>query len=625
MLLRFGMLLMIAYAGFNARAQVDSTWLEPVTIYGLPEEVYLAGSHTITLDSTLQQQQDSRHLGEILSFQLPIYFRNYGNGMSSGISMRGTSPQHVAVRWNGININSFSLGQADFSILHTVAFDAVKVHVGGGSARFGSGALGGSVLLSTGEDPKHPIMFSQEFGSFGRYFTSLKGSLHIRNVTSSTSLYRTQSKNNFPIPGSNHRQPHAAYLQQGIVQTLQFALSPSRRLKVNYWYHYADREIQPTIGNTTSQDTQRDQNHRLSFTYEQNNRFGLLSLSGGLVDDKIIYNGVVGEIFRWIGIASHQYTLPKKINLSVGVEWNHIIGKMPDYGPEQPVEDRIDVSASLQKNLDRLSLALSVRQPFIPRVSAPLLPYLGAEFDLIRKNPHQLKIRANGSRNFRAPTMNDRYWQDAGRDDLQPETSYAAEVGLDWRIHKTTLTASAFAQTIEEWIQWVPESNGVFRPVNIKKVGIKGMEIGVSSARSWGNLSASGTLNYALTHSITKETHASNQSEVGKQLIYTPVHTGSAILDSNYKTWSATLYFQFTGTRFTEAANSPVYALDPFALVDFSVGKSWSFQRHHLGVYAIVKNLLDTPYKLYSGRGMPGRNYTFKLTYKLNKKPHEPF
>ncbi|HZX72945.1 MAG TPA: Plug domain-containing protein, partial [Cyclobacteriaceae bacterium] len=91
--------------------------LKEVTIYGLPEEKYLAGSSIEKVDSSLQKTYSSNHLGEVLSYQLPIYFRNYGNGMISGISMRGTTPQHTAVLWNGININSFSLGQADFSIL----------------------------------------------------------------------------------------------------------------------------------------------------------------------------------------------------------------------------------------------------------------------------------------------------------------------------------------------------------------------------------------------------------------------------------------------------------------------------------------------------------------------------
>ena len=127
----------------------DSVILKQVTVYGLPDEKYLTGSSLILLDSSLKSHDRSRNLSEILSLQLPIYFRTYGNGMLSSISMRGTSPNHTSVLWNGININSFSLGQADFSILPAIAFDEVKIHEGAGSARFGSGAIGGTVLLNS--------------------------------------------------------------------------------------------------------------------------------------------------------------------------------------------------------------------------------------------------------------------------------------------------------------------------------------------------------------------------------------------------------------------------------------------------------------------------------------------
>ncbi len=111
---------MLAVHGFAQRR--DTIMLKPVTVYGLPEEKYLAGSSLVVLDSSLKSHERSRNLGEVLSTQLPIYFRTYGNGMLSGISMRGTSPQHTSVLWNGLNITSFSLGQADFSILPVTAF-----------------------------------------------------------------------------------------------------------------------------------------------------------------------------------------------------------------------------------------------------------------------------------------------------------------------------------------------------------------------------------------------------------------------------------------------------------------------------------------------------------------------
>ncbi len=617
--MRFGFFLMVLVAGFGAQAQRDSVLLKAVTVYGLPEEKYLAGSRVLQLDSTLRRQQISSHLGEFLSFQFPIYFRNYGNGMSSGISMRGTSPQHVAVRWNGININSFSLGQADFSLLPAVAFDDVKVHVGGASARFGSGAFGGSVLLSSANDQNHPVSFIQEMGSFGRYFTSLRGAFGVGKLSSSSSFYRLQSKNNFPIPGSDERQDHASFLQQGFIQHLQYNLSASRILELNYWYHDADREIQPTIGSANNTDTQADRNHRVSFSYVQNNRYGLLKVGGGIVDDKIIYNGMKSEIFRWITSASHQYTFSNRLNVSLNAEWNHIIGKMEAYGTSEPVEDRIDLSGSMQKSFRKVSIAFNLRQPFVSSLSAPLLPYLGVDVVLVENALQRLTLSANGSRNFRAPTMNDRYWLDAGRKDLQPESSYAAEVGLHWRYQALTFNASGFGQRIDEWIQWVPEASGVYRPENVKKVSINGFETGVEGFYTAGEYVLRGKINYQFARSITKETHAADQSAIGKQLTYTPVHTVSATIGSTFKTWSSSFFLQYSGTRYTEASNSAVYALDPFVLVDFSIGKLWTPKRHGVEFQLQVKNLLNTNYQLYSGRAMPGRNYSIKVLYQLNR------
>src|SRR5688500_2291623 len=102
---------------YAVNAQQDSILLEAVTVYGLPEEKYLTGSSVHSLDSSVLRQQSNRHLGDALAEQLPIYFRNYGSGMISGISLRGTSPSNTAVLWNGIYRHSLSAGRAGYAIL----------------------------------------------------------------------------------------------------------------------------------------------------------------------------------------------------------------------------------------------------------------------------------------------------------------------------------------------------------------------------------------------------------------------------------------------------------------------------------------------------------------------------
>jgi iron complex outermembrane receptor protein len=108
-----------------------------------------------------------------------------------------------------------------------------------------------------------------------------------------------------------------------------------------------------------------------------------------------------------------------------------------------------------------------------------------------------------------------------------------------------------------------------------------------------------------------------NQNEIGKQLIYTPLHKANASASLGWKDLSLIIFQQWTGKVYTTPSNSEIYALDPFRLTD--LGLNWKSKSWHCSIN--VKNLLDQEYTLYSGYAMPGRNYqlTFKYTINFNK------
>ncbi len=614
---------LLLYASCFAQSK-DSIMLKPVTVYGLPDERYLAGSSLTQLDSSLKANERSRNLGEILSLQLPIYFRNYGNGMLSSISMRGTSAQHTSVLWNGININSFSLGQADFSILPATAFDEVKIHEGAGSARFGSGAFGGTVLLNSSSQTKNIISFSQDVGSFGRYFSSLNGSWSANRWGIKTKLYNLTSENNFPILIRGDRQQHAAFRQSGFLQDVEYRWSSAKTISLHYWLHDAYREIQPTIGQFNSHDNQQDKNHRLSIRYQNNNRLGVLSLYGGYINDVIIYDSSKSSVARWISGAKHEFTFIKKIQAQVGAEWNHIIGLIPNYQNGKAQEDRYDFTASLQKNInERFSVAVNLRQPVISGFNAPFLPYLGTEYCVLKNVNHKLKIRGSISKNYRVPTLNDRYWQNAGDKNLLPETSHAGEFGINYKYKTFEITNVFFTQKVDDWIQWVPEQNGNYRPQNIKQVLAEGIEVKLRLREKINNVTIVSMLTYQFTKSVTTQAPVAEQYTLDKQLIYTPQHTASGYVQLIWKKFSAHISAQYNGKRYTDAGNSNTYALPAFALFNLSVAKSWSWNNHWFDFRLAVKNLFNFDYQLYSGRAMPGRNYNLQFTYMLNSKPNK--
>ncbi|MDQ5928952.1 MAG: Vitamin transporter BtuB, partial [Bacteroidota bacterium] len=107
-----------------------------------------SGSQTIlTLNDSVIAHNQSL-LTDLLQNNSVIYFKQYGRGMLSTVSFRGTTASQTAVLWNGININSQMNGQTDFNTLSTQGYNSIAVKGGGGSILYGSGAIGGTVHLN---------------------------------------------------------------------------------------------------------------------------------------------------------------------------------------------------------------------------------------------------------------------------------------------------------------------------------------------------------------------------------------------------------------------------------------------------------------------------------------------
>jgi iron complex outermembrane receptor protein len=598
--------------------QTAPVLLDSVEVYGIPDERFLAGSSFTTVDSAILRQQRSTHLGEVLATQLPIYFRSYGQGMISGVSLRGTAPQHTAVLWNGININSFSLGQADFSILPASAFGSVKVHAGGGSARYGSGALGGTVLLTSPEASSSEIFhIAQVVGSFGQYTTEAGGAFTIGRWNAHTQIYHVQSENDFKVHALDQRQPHAAFKQMGVLQDVVYNLTSTKSLALHYWYHDADRDVQPPVGQYISDATQRDKNHRLSLQYKSDGRRGQFIAMGGYVRDVLVYRKE-DLVTRWTGSVKHAFILPAHIHTEVSAEWNHIRADIDEYKDHHAEEDRFDFMVSLQKSIGtRVSLALNLRQPAVSGFSPPFLPYLGVEYIAVKRPAATFTLRGNASRNYRVPTLNDRYWLNAGDRNLQPELSYAAEAGWRWIWNQLTVENTWYTQEVDQWIQWVPVS-GVYIPRNIRHVRVRGVEVRIHGPVYQGVVTVIAGVNYQYTRSISTEVPPNDPWSLDKQLIYTPVQTASGYLRGNWRGYNATVQAQYSSRRYYLFANEADYSLDPYARIDLSVGRTVTFGRHVVTLQASVQNMLDEEYKQYAAYAMPGRYYTLQLNYQLN-------
>jgi len=621
--MRLGALFLLLLFGNElvAQDQQDSiSLLNEVSVSGNFEKQFLPGNNIILPTAKSLSFYNSENISEVLKQNSSIYFKEYGNGMLTSISFRGTSANQTAVLWNNFNINSFTLGQTDFSLLPAPAIAEISIIPGSGSSMGGNGAFGGAVLL---ENPLHfntapTLAISQQIGSFGQYNSQLAARGGSRKWAYDTRLYWGTAENDFEVLQTGEKQENARFERWGINQSVGYKFNKAEKLKLAIWYHDNFREIQAPIGSSRDVNEQVDRNLRTHLNYEKIGKNGQLHVGTGYFMDELDYrlNQAISyyKVDRWESFTDYKYYFSNDHQVKLSARYNYINAKNQSYESGGAIENRYSLGALFKGTIwKQSSYAIHIRQQLVPGVSIPLSPYAGLSHQLFKNDNHQLEIKISTSYNYRLPTLNDRFWNEAGRPDLNSETAWNKEATISsqhqWSNLKSNFSITSYHNQVDDWIQWIPDANSQWRPRNIKQVLAKGLETKMSvNLPILKSLKFEGDLQYSYTKSTVLESE-SNQREVGNQLIYTPLHKANLSASLNWKRFSLTAFNQWNGKVFTTTGNSDIYALDPFILTD--LGLNWKSSKWHFSLKS--KNILNKEYALYSGYAMPGRNYQISV------------
>ncbi len=96
---------------------------------------------------TIQAYQNSNLL-EILSDHSMANVKSYGISGISNISLRGSQTNQTAILWNGINLQDPLNGSINPSLFPLGIVDEIEIQYGGSGALYGSGAVGGVIVIS---------------------------------------------------------------------------------------------------------------------------------------------------------------------------------------------------------------------------------------------------------------------------------------------------------------------------------------------------------------------------------------------------------------------------------------------------------------------------------------------
>ncbi len=594
----------------------------------------ITGLDEISVDSAILSNAEGSTFAELARRNGFQEFRAYGaNGLALP-SIRGTGSSHTALLWNGINLQSPLNGSADLSLLTINSSDQLNIVKGGSTTQFGNGAIGGAIQVANIAEYEKgfSLITTQEVGSFGNYYSKY-GLQFSTNILSFRGAYFQRTLENdytftnlHTLQRAQEVRENSRLEQYGVTGQVEYRVSDENVVGARLWIQSNDFEIPSPVFSTPIISNQLDETSRYMAYWTLGKPAYSVSLKTAYLTHLTDYENEntgqasASKFQSSVNKLEFERYLKGENQLIIGL--NHRFdGTNSNTHEGSPKRNTFSAYGSYLLSFESLNLDLGVRQEIFDDSASPFLPTVGIKYEVLPS----LSLKGSASRNYRIPTFNDLYWNGAGGEgnpDLLPESSYNFELGivLD-RPSVFNFRSTAYRYDVDNWIQWRPDEFSSWTPDNIKNVISKGIDSRLEViAYESAELNIKSQLSHLWSVVTNKEVSSlGNQKEVGKQLTYTPIHSGSVVMIVDSKMINAVVAWNYVGKQFTEGENLSVRALDAYSTLNITLSKRIAIAKHNISFKGSLNNLLDEQYENRRGYPMYGRNFLIGITAKFNQ------
>ena len=129
-----------------------------------PQSISTVGSSVVVLDEKFFKKTNEFFLGDVLSSNSTSinFFQNGGYGATSAIQLRGLPKRYSTVFIDGVKMSDPSSVSGDFDFNHILTSQISRVEIlkGNQSSVYGSGAIGGTINITTKsfDKKKHKLL-----------------------------------------------------------------------------------------------------------------------------------------------------------------------------------------------------------------------------------------------------------------------------------------------------------------------------------------------------------------------------------------------------------------------------------------------------------------------------------
>ena len=231
-----------------------------------------------------------------------------------------------------------------------------------------------------------------------------------------------------------------------------------------------------------------------------------------------------------------------------------------------------------------------------------------------------LSVRGYVKNSFRMPTFNDLYYTDVGNANLKPERATQFDVGVKYNCQLSIIncqfSADGYYNEVHDKIVAYPKGQQFrWTMMNLGEVHITGVDVEAQLSSQFTVHSSQLKTNLRLQYTYQKAIDVTDPttSYYRHQIAYIPRHSGSAILNAEWKKWNLTYAFIYTGKRWNQQENIDYNLMQPWYTSDLALSYNFQLSTLNSKLTLEVNNIFSQDYDVILNYPMPKRNYAVSL------------
>jgi len=568
-------------------AQVDS--VDMIKANG--PEVYIFSD--LSESKKILSNPSDNNIAQVLSRNTALQIQGQGGSYLRTALYRGQAARHMAILWEGVNIQNQFNGTYDLGLIPASLFGNSKWYDGGHSAAIGTAAMSGALVLE--QNNKLPtISLGSVFNDQGNrnYNAKLTFANKLINQTLGISIWDNANKYRYQDFNEVRERKNSEHLQNDFTYAARFAWSDHVQTKISYWYQDAERSLPPSIISSTAA-SQEDTNHRMSLSnIWQITPSVSWSSAFTYMNEYIGYfqPGINSEAQSNIWNLNNRWSREGDIDFTIGLNLRYENGELvdtinPSFDSFYP--ERMTAALFYNGNTDfgNSDLSFSLRQELID--SDAQIPSLQLEYkyNLSEEVIYSVKL----GNYFSYPGFNDLYWPTGGNPDLVTEKSYQLDLGVNFY----DFDLSIFVISTDDKILWAPNEQNIWSPENISSTRSLGFDFSYRRMINIDNINLN--INPILTYNHTINT--ADGVNKGNDLLYNPRINARLNFDADYKDLKLLVGQSYTSQRYQSLDNRS--SLDAYYILDAEVGYNINYNSKYFGSITLgARNILDQSYEL---------------------------